>query len=232
MIIEGTEQRSLEWYRMRMGCFTGSNIHKLMGKGRKKDDVFSQTGKTYIQQVVGERMFNSAFLDDDVVFQDYLDQVSVNSKAIQWGVEQEEGAKRQLKERYPQWEIVDVAQCTHPFVPHFAASPDAIIYDRKHVMSVEIKCPNISTHICYSSEIRDNDSLLAVKPEYYWQVMAELSCSQAEQAVFVSYCPWVNYPIHEVLIRRDDDAIAQLIERVELANMEAERIMREIESEE
>ena len=33
-------QRSIDWFRARLGHFTGSNIVKLMGCGRKKDDIF------------------------------------------------------------------------------------------------------------------------------------------------------------------------------------------------
>ena len=48
-----------------------------MKSGRKKDEIFSETAKAYLFQVAGERLFNPTFLNDDGIFQDYIDQVSV-----------------------------------------------------------------------------------------------------------------------------------------------------------
>ena len=85
MITDGIEQRSISWFRSRVGFLTGSKIADIMKSGRKKYEVFSETAKAYLFQVAGERMFNPTFLNDDDIFQDYIDQVSVNTKAMQWG---------------------------------------------------------------------------------------------------------------------------------------------------
>lgn len=42
-------QHSIEWFRKRLGNFTGSQVGLLMKKGRT--DYFSDTAKTYIYQV-------------------------------------------------------------------------------------------------------------------------------------------------------------------------------------
>ena len=60
-----SEQGTLEWQRMRLGKFSGSNIHKLMGKARNKSDIFSQTALTYIKEVAAERCLNQKMVDDD-----------------------------------------------------------------------------------------------------------------------------------------------------------------------
>ena len=70
----------------------------------------------------------------------------------------------------------------------------------------------------YVAEITDSESLKRVKPEYYWQVMAEMSCTGLQSADFVSYCAWLTQPIHIVHILRNDADIALLEERVLLAN--------------
>ena len=93
MITDNVEQRSLEWHRLRCGCITGSKVADIMKSGRKKDEIFSDTAKAYLFQVAGERLFNPAFLNDDDIFQDYIDQVSVSTKAMQWGSDQEDAAK-------------------------------------------------------------------------------------------------------------------------------------------
>lgn len=73
-------QHSIEWFRKRLGNFTGSQIGLLMKKGRS--DYFSDTAKTYIYQVASERDMNPEIINDDVEFEKYLHQVCVNTKAM------------------------------------------------------------------------------------------------------------------------------------------------------
>lgn len=217
MIIDDIEQRSLEWYRARFGFFTGSEIYKLMGASRKKDEIFSDTAKGYIYQVAAERMFNPVFLNDDDIFQDYIDTTSFTTKAIRWGVEQEDSARKLYAQMNGDVEIFQVSSCPHDSIAHFAASPDGIVRGGE-MRVIEIKCPSLSTHMRYLAEVKDADSLKKVKPEYYWQVMAEMSCTGTNEADFISYCAWLSDPIHVVTIQRNDDDISQLEERVRLAN--------------
>ena len=62
-------QHSIEWFRKRLGNFTGSQIGLLMKKG--KSDYFSDTAKTYIYQVASERDMNPEIINDDVEFEKY-----------------------------------------------------------------------------------------------------------------------------------------------------------------
>ncbi len=217
MIVDDIPQRSTAWHKMRLGCFTGSKIADLMKSGRKKEDVFGDVAKTYIYQIAGERLFNKAFLDDDT-FQDYIDQTSFVTKAMQWGIDMEEQAKATYRQLNEGVEIADVSSCKHDTIPFFAASPDGIVYDRKEMKCIEVKCPNLSTHMRYVAEIHDSESLKATKPEYYWQVMAEMSCTGTASADFVSYNPWITKPIHIVNIPRNEEDIKLMEERVVLAN--------------
>ena len=82
MIVEGIDQRSLAWYRNRMSCITGSKVADIMKSGRKKEDLWSDTAKAYLYQVAGERLFNPAFLNDDDIFQDYINQTSFTTKSM------------------------------------------------------------------------------------------------------------------------------------------------------
>lgn len=220
MIIDNIEQRSLAWHRLRMGKITGSKVAVLMSKGKNKDDDFSQTAKSYMYQLAGERLFNKQLLNDDEIFQRYLEQVNVTTKAMQWGIDMEDEAKDLLMKLNiaKGWEMTEVANCSHERVKNFAASPDALVYDRKKIISIEVKCPSVSVHTKYMSEIKNGQTLLQVEPNYYWQVMAEMSCSKAEEGIFVSYNAWLSKPIHVVRIERDKEAIKRLEERVILAN--------------
>lgn len=230
MINDSENQRDLAWFRKRLGSFTGSKIGDLMKSGKKKEQVFGDTALSYIYQIAAERMLNPVFVDDDELFSDYVEQMQITSKAIRWGQEQEDNAKDLLLRKNPGWELAEVSSCKHDTIPYFAASPDAIIYDREKMMIAEIKCPNPNTYIKYLSEIRDNDTLKAVKPEYYYQMQAEMDCTNAEGGVFVAYCPWLTNPIHIVPIARDEETIKAIEERVIKANEIVEEIIKKTEN--
>ena len=222
MIIDNVEQRSLEWHRLRCGCITGSKVADIMSSGRKKEDLFSQVGKSYLYQIAGERLFNPDFLNDDDIFQDYIDQVSVNTKAMQWGADMEDQAKAcfcQLPQNEG-IEIADVSSCKHDTIHYFAASPDGAIYGRdgSNIKIIEVKCPNINTYMKYRTLIHDAASLKEVEPKYYWQMMAEMSCTGATSGIFITYCPWLSKPIHWAEIERNVDDVNLMESRVMLAN--------------
>ena len=192
-----------------------------MKSGRKKDEVFSETAKAYLFQVAGERMFNPAFLNDDDIFQDYIDQVSVNTKAMQWGADQEDAAKAlYMQMNFPEGEMAELSSCKHDTIPYFAASPDGAIYcrDGEDLKIIEVKCPNINTYMKLRTLIRDAASLTESEPKYYCQRMAEMSCTGAKGGVFIVYCPWLTKPIHWAEIERVEDDINLMEQRVILAN--------------
>ena len=221
MITDNVEQRSLEWHRLRCGCITGSKVADIMKSGRKKDEIFSETAKAYLFQVAGERLFNPAFLNDDDIFQDYIDQVSVNTKAMQWGSDQEDAAKSLFMQmNFPECEITELSSCKHDTIPYFAASPDGAIYGRdgEDIKIIEVKCPNINTYMKYRTLIHDAVSLKETESKYYWQMMAEMSCTGATSGIFITYCPWLSKPIHWAEIERVEDDIKLMEDRVILAN--------------
>ena len=225
MIVDNVEQRSLDWFRLRCGSFTGSKIGDLMKSGRKKEQIFGDTAMSYIFKVAAERMLNPVFVNDDELFGQYIEQQQVYSKSIIWGQEQEDNAKDLLMRKNPEWELADVSSCKHDTIPHFAASPDAIIYDRKKLMITEIKCPSVHTFVRYLVEINDAESLKKVQPDYFYQMQAEMACTNAESGIFVAYCPWLVKPIHIVPIERDEEAIKAIEERVVKANEIVEQII-------
>lgn len=122
-------------------------------------------------------------MNDDGIFQDYIDQVSVNTKAMQWGADQEDAAKSLFMQmNFPEGEMAELSSCKHDTIPHFAASPDGAIYcrDGEDLKIIEVKCPNINTYMKYRTLIHDAASLKETEPKYYWQMMAEMSCTGAK----------------------------------------------------
>ena len=190
--------------------------------GRNKNEVWSETARSYIYQVAGERLFNEKFLEDDGIFQDYLDLTSVSTKAMQFGSDQEDAAKSLFMQiNFPEGEIVELSSCKHDTIPYFAASPDGAIYcgrDGEDLKIIEVKCPNINTYMKYRTLIHDAASLKETEPKYYWQMMAEMSCTGAKGGIFIVYCPWLSKPIHWADIGRVEDDIKLMEDRVILAN--------------
>ena len=184
------------------GKFSGSRISDLMKCGRKKEETWSETARSYIYQVAGERLFNEKFLEDDGIFQDYLDLTSVSTKAMQFGSDQEDAAKSLFMQmNFPEGEITELSSCKHDTIPYFAASPDGAIYGMK-----------------YRTLIHDAASLKETEPKYYWQMMAEMSCTGATSGIFITYCPWLSKPIHWAEIERNRDDVKLMESRVMLAN--------------
>lgn len=220
MISNDTKQRDIEWFRSRIGFLTGSKIADIMKTGRK-EEIFSDTAKTYLFQIAGERLFNPNFLNDDDIFQDYLCTTNVTSKAMQWGIDNEDDAKEAFRQLYsPNAEIQNVSLCQHDTIPYFAASPDGIIYGKndEDLYIIEVKCPSISTFIKYKTFVHDASSLKETEPKYYWQMQAEMSCTNAGLGFFVVYNPWLSTPVHYAKITREDKDIKKMEERVVLAN--------------
>ena len=70
----------------------------------------------------------------------------------------------------------------------------------------------------YLTLIPDASSLKETDPNYYWQMMAEMSCTGAKSGIFIVYCPWLSKPIHWAEIERVDDDIELMEQRVIIAN--------------
>ena len=220
MMTDETEQRSLEWQRCRIGYITGSRVADIMATGRNGAD-FSVTAKSYLYQIAGERLFNPDILHNDDAFQGYIDHTTYTSKPIAWGIEQEDCAKHlYMKMNEPNGELMPLSSCRHDTIPYFSASPDGAVYGRDggDFRIIEVKCPNINTYMKYRSLVSDAASLKETEPKYYWQMMAEMSCTGTHSGVFIAYCPWLSKPIHWANIERNEDDVKLMEQRVILAN--------------
>lgn len=230
MIDYNDNQRTLEWFRQRLGNITGSRCGDLMKNGRKKEEAFGDTAKSYIMQLAAERMLNPAVVNNDDIFTEYVEFTAVTSKAMRFGSEQEANA-RELFARMARVKIVEPSSCKHDTLPHFAASPDGIILDaQEHPLAcLEIKCPKVDTFVKYL-DITDGATLKDINPTYYWQVQAEMMCTGTRLCYFVVYSPWLLHPLHVARIERNDNDTAALSERIQLANQLIDEITNERQS--
>ena len=225
IIAKQPTQHSLDWYRVRLGRFTGSQVGRLMKSGRGKDEEFSKDALAYINEVVAERMLNPSVVMMDELFEEYLLQVTASSKALAWGNDQEMNARGV----YVSITKRKVTSCgAIQFCDYFADSPDGLCIEDNG--AIEIKCPQNKTHTDYLVGVHDAESLKAIKPEYYWQCMAHMTVSGADWCDWMSYCPFSKKPLHVVRIERDSSAIATLLDRLELAEQRANEMIQQIQA--
>ena len=218
-MIRNAAQRTPDWHRARLGCFTGSMLGSLMQRGRGTAE-FGQTAMGYLYRLAAERTMNRAVIEDEDAFAAYLEAADVSTRAMRWGAEQEADARR-LYTRLTGRRVVEVGSCPHPYIPHFACSPDGFFYDEtvpvRYVL--EIKCPTQAKYTEYAATIRDAASLLKAEPGYYWQTQGEMMCLGADRCDFVTYCPWQAQPLHVVELLPDPEAQAQIAERIAKAEV-------------
>lgn len=221
------EQGSFEWLRQRLGNFTGSRLSDLMVSG-KRGEMFGKTALAYIYEVASERNLLPKYIKDDYLFEIYLQQVSVGNKYIDWGHENEDFAA----ERYQLVTGCELEECEsirHPTIPYFSASPDRTSVKDGTKKVVEFKCPLPKTFMEYMAEVKDNETLKAVNPKYFYQVQAEMSCTGLDKADFVVFCPFLKHNIHIVEITRDDAVIAEFERRIPEANKIINQILNKNE---
>lgn len=210
------EQGTPRWYRDRLGCITGSTVAEIIGRGKLKE--FPAKAYTYFHRIASERMIPSAIADDDDNFQAYLDEVNVQTKAMRIGSEREADARALFSELY-NVEVLEVGFVPHTTQPYFGSSPDGVVaYPYGDVEAcLEIKCPNPATHFNYVANVSDAASLKETEPKYYWQCQSHMAVTDALFVYFISFCPYSEVPLHVVKIKRDDEAIKKILDRVNTA---------------
>lgn len=215
-------QHSNEWYKCRLGHFTGSQVGRLMKRGRGKDAEWSADALTYIKEIVAERLINPTILAIPDLFDQYLDFTVASSKMMAWGNDHEQdalGAYVSLKRH----KVTSCGSLPHAELAMFWDSPDGILLDADG--TVEVKCPAPKTHAEYLTSVHDGESLRKVNEVYYWQVMSHMAVTGASFTDWMSYCPFLKPSLHVVTIERDEDAIGQMLERIEAADKIAESMV-------
>ena len=222
IIAASPRQHSEEWYKARLGNFTGSQVGRLMKRGRGKDAEWSADAITYIKEIVGERLINEVVLGVSDIFNQFLDFTVQSSKMMAWGSDHEMDALK----AYHKITGNKVTHCgSLPLgeVACFWDSPDGVLLDADG--TVEVKCPTLKTHAEYLVSVGNAADLLAIKPEYYWQCMSHMAVTGAAFCDWMSYCPFLAPSLHVVRIGRDEDALAQMLDRVTKADQLAEQMV-------
>ena len=195
------EQRTEEWYEVRLGKVGASEIAKIINK--KKDGSPYQQEEDLLIQKVAERLTGKRT-------DTYINQ------AMQNGIDREPDA-RKLYELITKTKVEEVGFMHHPTIGWSGCSPDAI-FDIEDIKGdeatdmkarpigvLEIKCPSDTTH---TKTLMDKKLPSQYKP----QVQFQMACTGAIKAVFVSYNPNFEPKQQMVLVevKRDDEYIEKM----------------------
>ena len=193
----------LEWEAQRIGKFTASEIHKLMGTPRKKGETLSETAKSFVIEKAAEILTGQ--------------KRPIYGAALDWGVEHEQEAFLKFNVISDQmWEYYGGQEFKFYSYGIFSgASPDGLSVS--HLL--EIKCPYESHNHIKHMLIKDNEDFKSSRPEYYWQMQLGMIATEKSKGMFVSYDPRMpeDKQIYQIEIYQDD-VKAEIDEKISVAS--------------
>lgn len=201
------EQRSDEWFKIRMGKFTASSIHKLLSK---------PTTKTF-QDYILEKAAEELGAEND----------NPSSKAMRWGNDHEDIAI-ELYEHLMGVKVQRIGFKQLAFTDQAGCSPDGFIPELGK--GIEIKCPfNIVNHMD-NLTIKDQNTFKSKRKEYYWQIQMCMMCFGVSEWDFVSYDPRFdeNTMITRLTIKADPADQAKLANAIREAILIKEEILKSV----
>lgn len=178
-IFEDVAQGSSQWFKLRCGVFTASEVGPFLTKEGKVADAAKL--KLICKKLKELAFGNEPNVDDDSGFV---------SPAIEHGIKFEPIA-RQLYTEVSGNEVEQVGFCLHES-GGFGCSPDGLIKNRSS--GLEIKCPQADTQIKY---------LLngGIPPEYICQLHGAMAVMDVDSWEFFSMYP--KLPYHHAVARRN-----------------------------
>lgn len=184
------EQGSPEWFAQRVGKVTASRVADVIARTKSG---WGASRANYMAQLIAERLTGEPA-------------ESYTNAAMQWGTDMEPQA-RAVYEFMQDVTVDEVGFVEHPSIAMSGASPDGLV---GVIGLVEIKCPNMATHI---------DTLLgsSVPSKYITQMMWQMACTGRLWCDFVSFDPRMPEAARLFVRRvpRDDKLIGELERDVE-----------------
>lgn len=234
------EQRTIEWYKARLGKLTASEIHVLMKdhkepmtddelaewkKANPKSRVttktvpFSDATFTYLNSKVMENYLplSSSDVRSMNIVEEFIEQHSFSNRATDWGTLMESDARQRYADTMG-YEVFEVGFVPYKEYPNLAGgSPDGLI--REETGGLEIKCPfTLEKHLQHLLYEKQED-LKENEPEYYWQCVMNMLVTDCSFWDFVSYNPYVSRSkqLKILRIKRNEADIKSLSARIALA---------------
>ena len=178
------EQRTDDWYAVRLGKVTASSLYKVLAK--TKTGYGADRGN-YMTQLVLERVTGSKA-------------DSYTNAAMQWGIDQEPFA-RAAYEASRGVMVEEVGFVPHPTIEAAGASPDGLVGDDG---MVEIKCPDSKTALeCWLSDS-------PVEGKYFAQMQWQMRCADRAWCDYVVFDPRMpaKAQLFVTRVQRDDKWLA------------------------
>lgn len=190
MRIINVEQRSKEWFEMRLGVITGSRC----------GNVMKSNNLTFMDELIAER------LSGEIV-------ESKQSEAMKWGTLMEPMALDAYRMTTGR-DAREVGFCVHDNLDWLAISPDALVWEGGDdpVGGVEMKCPSTKNHVNY---LRGDKVPTIYRPQvmHYFIVIPTLQWMD-----FVSYDPRMK--VKELFIKRINRSDPQIEMEIEARKVE------------
>lgn len=184
------QQRSDEWFQIRMGKVTASRVADVIAKTKTG---YGATRANYMAELLAERLTGTPA-------------EKFTNAAMQWGVDNESAARQKYSE-IKGVVVTEIGFVPHPRIELSGASPDGLV---GMVGNLEIKAPNTATHI---------ETLLSgsVANKYNIQMQWQMACCERDWCDFVSYDPRLPDEMQLFIqrVERDDKLIAELEKEVQ-----------------
>lgn len=179
------EQRTEDWFSIRLGKVTASRIADVVAKTKTG---YSASRANYMAQLVVERLTGTKA-------------DSFTNEAMQWGIDKEPEARAAYEAKTGEL-VEEVGFIHHPLIEMAGASPDGLV-GVDHML--EIKCPSTATHIEYIYERQPPQ-------KYLYQMQWQMACANKYSCDFVSYDPRMPEHLRLLIVKinRDDALIATL----------------------
>ena len=174
------EQRSPEWFAIRCGKPSASNFDKIVTMDGKP----SKQREKYLYQLAGEKVSGIA-------------EETYQNAAMLRGIELEDEA-RKLYEAITENTVSKVGFCLSD-CEEYGASPDGIVGEKG---LLEIKCPAISTHVCYLLQNK-------LPSDYFQQTQGQLLVTGKEWVDFVSHYPGIKPLV--IRVTRNEEFLSALM---------------------
>ena len=204
-VLDPVEVKREEWLRKRLGKITCSKFGDLMGSGRSKDALFSQTGYSYLRRIVAERLGSW---------------YSVSARAMDWGNENESKAIAEYAKLF-EWDVDNTPFQYFEYTDDIGGTPDGLVGGSG---CVEVKCP-------FDPAVHVNTLLTKeVSREYEWQVVGHLLVTGRDWCDFISFDPRIEgkHRLCVVRVERNEARIEVLNKRLDLAVGEVVKMMERI----
>ena len=198
-----TDTQREDWLKQRIGRFTASEMHRLLTYENKPDEL-PKGAETYILEKVVEVLTGEA-------------KEGFKSESMQWGNDNElEAIETFARKRDISIKNTGENQIFVKYGKHAGGTPDGV----GHGFDVEVKCPNSITHFVYVTQIKDSETLKAVKKEYYYQMQSLMLFTGKKYGYFISYDPRYKMKskrLHFVRIERNEKDIEFIKKLLEMA---------------